>query len=150
MILFLDFDGVLHPVGGREEVFCRLPLLWHILEAVPNADVVFSTSWRETFSIEEMIGFVTGGEEASPFRSRFTGGNPVSVHREDRCLPFARERECGLWLSGNGYSHHSWLAIDDTPTEFSSTANVFTVDSTTGLTSADVAAIVRRINAFQQ
>ena len=24
MILFLDFDGVLHPVGGKAEVFCRV------------------------------------------------------------------------------------------------------------------------------
>lgn len=150
IILFLDFDGVLHPVNGNEGVFCRLPLLWEILDAIPNAAVVFSTSWREKYSIEEMIEFVTGGEEASPLRPRFIGRNPVSAHRPDRCLPFQRERECRLWLNQNGYFGARWMAIDDTSEEFSATGNVYSVDSTTGLTSKDVTAIVRRVRSVER
>lgn len=37
MILFLDFDGVLHPHLRHEPDFCRLPLLWEILRVVPEA-----------------------------------------------------------------------------------------------------------------
>ena len=33
MILFLDFDGVLHSLFGENDdgYFCRLPVLWEIL-----------------------------------------------------------------------------------------------------------------------
>ena len=65
MILFLDFDGVLHPHLRHEPDFCRLPLLWGILRAAPEAKVVFSTSWREVYRPDEMVEFVTygGGED---------------------------------------------------------------------------------------
>ena len=46
MVLFLDFDGVLHPetaLSTRAD-FQHLPLLWRILREVPEVEVVFATS----------------------------------------------------------------------------------------------------------
>ena len=40
MILFLDFDGVLHPLMRRGLDFCRLPLLWEILRAAPDGSSI--------------------------------------------------------------------------------------------------------------
>jgi len=78
MILFLDFDGVLHPetVLSTRVEFQHLPLLWRILCTVPEVEVVFATSWRNSRSLVELIAIVTrgGGEELA---HRFIGVNPV-------------------------------------------------------------------------
>jgi hypothetical protein len=77
-ILFLDFDGVLHPIQRSEPDFCRLELLWKILRACPDVEVVFSTSWRKIYSPDEIIEFVTfgGGEDMA---HRFIGSTPSIV-----------------------------------------------------------------------
>jgi hypothetical protein len=54
-MLFLDFDGVLHPVPGcREdiELFAYAPLLEAALEPHPDVRIVLSTSWVEGFGYE--------------------------------------------------------------------------------------------------
>jgi len=82
----LDFDGVLHPEpSDATEVFCRAPFLWEILEAHPNVDVVFSTSWRELFPVEVLVDFATrkGGEHLA---GRFLGATPcLGIRDEYRC-----------------------------------------------------------------
>ena len=142
MILFLDFDGVLHPHLRREPDFCRLPLLWQILRACPDVDVVFSTSWREIYRPDEMIEFVTlgGGEDLT---HRVIGQTPrIKVKLDcDR-----RDLEILSWLETNNYSGQ-WLAIDDLPKLFNDThPNLYVVDGSTGLTDMDVAAIIQRIH----
>ena len=45
-VLFLDFDGVLHPsLASEESYFCRMPLLETALRDL-EADIVVSSSWR--------------------------------------------------------------------------------------------------------
>ena len=46
MILFLDFDGVLHPNSDDSEHFSCAPLLWELLRRHPDVRVVLSTGWR--------------------------------------------------------------------------------------------------------
>jgi hypothetical protein len=96
MILFLDFDGVLHPLQRSEPDFCRLPLLWKILRSCPHVDVVFSTSWREIYRPEEMIEFVTcgGGEDLA---HRIIGSNPRTPRARSTYVAGPqpeRHREC--------------------------------------------------------
>lgn len=65
MILFLDFDGVLHPDFARGKAyFSAKPLLWQLLDECPQIEVVFSTSWRSDRTVEKLIQLVThdGGE----------------------------------------------------------------------------------------
>jgi hypothetical protein len=57
VILFLDFDGVLHPrpVAARNcEVFCAIHRLEDVLRQVPDVEVVISSSWRHHHPFGEM------------------------------------------------------------------------------------------------
>jgi hypothetical protein len=47
--LFLDFDGILHPVNcAGDGLFCRLRLLEDWMRQRPRVKVVVRSSWRET------------------------------------------------------------------------------------------------------
>lgn len=143
MILFLDFDGVTHPKLMGAEVFCRTPLLWKILRACPDVQVVFSTSWREVHRPEELLDFATygGGEDLA---HRFVGQTP-RIHAPSDCDP--RGLECHRWLEANGHSGTVWLALDDDSELFHRMfrPNLYLVNGDTGLTEEDVAAIIQRI-----
>ncbi len=153
MILFLDFDGVLHPdIPDRPEDFSCRAHLWQILRTCPAVEVVFSTLWRERHSDDELVEFVTkdGGEDLA---HRFIGRTPsiggatsqdaASYHAS---LFYRREMECRLWLSDNGQQDQPWLALDDFDAYFSpSCPSLYLVDELTGLTEADVAALIVRL-----
>lgn len=103
--LFLDFDGVLHPASGGSHLFQHNPLLHKILDAVPDVQVVFSTSWREAlYSLEELTELVTDGRpDLAP---RFVGQTP-SIRFDQRLL------EIEQWLSAHARPDARWLALDD-------------------------------------
>lgn len=141
MILFLDFDGVLHPHMRTEPDFCRLPLLWTILRSCPDMRVVFSTSWRVVYRPDEMVEFVTwgGGEDLA---HRIIGSTP---DLEAEGLYGRRDLEIQSWLDTNNYSGQ-WLAIDDVPALFNGGhTNLYLVDGDTGLTDKDVLEIIESI-----
>ena len=147
MILFLDYDGVLHPHLRTEPDFCRVALLWQILGTFPTVEVVFSTSWRQIYRFDEMLRFVTngGGED---LEHRFIGTTPSIVREQMANITGAgrREQECRLWLSGNGQQQRSWIALDDTAVFFTTDCPMlYLVDKTTGLTGADVTNLIARI-----
>ncbi len=84
MILFLDFDGVLHPDFARGKAyFSAKPLLWQLLDECPQTEVVFSTSWRSDPTFEKLIQLVTheGGEHLA---GRFIGGLPSTPLKANR------------------------------------------------------------------
>lgn len=150
-VIFLDFDGVLHPEPATDEqAFCRRRHLWQILEACPLAEVVFSTSWREFHPMPELIQLATegGGER---FAGCFIGATPHAVREPGAYIArqvYRRERECRLWLAGNGQMQRPWLALDDFSAYFSpASPNLHLVDHKTGLTEADVIAIISRLGA---
>lgn len=148
MILFLDFDGVLHPeIPGRREDFSCRQHFWQILRACPEVAVVFSTSWREVHAEEELIKFAThdGGEDLA---HRFVGATPSLVREEGAYYPgrfFRREVECRLWLDGNKQQHRTWLRLDDFEPYFSpSCPTLHLVDPNMGLTDAVATDIIER------
>src|SRR6266481_2262152 len=113
MILFLDFDGVLHPVGRDEEPFCRVALLWKILRDCPDGKVVFSTPWKDSYRFEEMVDFVIdgGGEDLTAQFIGATSNLEAEGHYDRRDIEIQR------WLDANG-NEGNWLAIDDMPELF--------------------------------
>lgn len=144
MILFLDFDGVLHPEDHGGEIFSCLPHLWEILRARPAVEVVFSTSWKEHHPLDELIGFATcnGGEDLA---HRFLGCTPVIKPEDGRDDYRRREIECLAWLDSNQRPAH-WLALDDIAYWFSFPCpNLYLVNYQTGLTAEDVAMIIARL-----
>lgn len=58
-LLFLDFDGVVHPLAPAEQLhphgwFCWLPLLAEQLRAWPDVQLVVHSSWRTRFDYSEL------------------------------------------------------------------------------------------------
>lgn len=144
--IFLDFDGVLHPegLGDASRLFECAPRLWDILRAVPTAQVVFTTSWRLHHSVEELIDFATsgGGEDLA---ERFVGVTPMVKMIDERGDYRRRELECLAWREHAGHVG-VWLAIDDIDHWFSPLSrNVFITDFQSGLSDADVPAIIARL-----
>lgn len=158
MILFLDFDGVLHPetaLSTRVD-FQHLPLLWKILRAVPEVEVVFATSWRNSHTLDELVAIVTtgGGEDLA---RRFIGVNPVvdKASREQGDLGHRRE-ECLQWIDNNRSrfpiwkKEIPWIALDDIALWYGLPCfNLHMTDYKTGLTEADVEAVIKKLEAIR-
>ena len=55
-ILFLDFDGVLHPEHCHESRhFCCLSILEDALRQVPECQIVITSTWRLEQSYEDLL-----------------------------------------------------------------------------------------------
>jgi hypothetical protein len=151
--LFLDFDGVLHPMLGSspvepEQQFSATHRLWYLLRTYPEMRVVFSSSWRFTCTLDVLCGFVTrgGGED---LKDRFIGSTPkVAPIREDSNRGF-RQRECEAWLASQGCEEAAWLALDDCKPGFLEICNNFyAVDASSGLSEDDMVALLAKVEAL--
>lgn len=158
MILFLDFDGVLHPESplSTRVNFEHRPLLWRILREVPEVEVVFATSWRNSHTLTELVDIITrdGGEDLA---HRFIGVTPTidKSSREQRDLGHRRE-ECLLWIEANRSRFPfwkkdvPWLALDDIALWYGLPCfNLHMTDYKTGLTEADVEAVIKKLKAMR-
>lgn len=68
-LLFVDFDGVLHPThNAGQDNFCRLPLLESVLREHPAVGVVISSSWRHHYAFDELCRYF-----ADDIRARIVG-----------------------------------------------------------------------------
>lgn len=116
MIIFLDFDGVLHPDGFRYPVedfryFSRLPKLEALLRLHPHVSIVISSLWRLRMELSLLR------EVFSPdIRDRVIDTTPLPLRFDDAIfiLDF-REREIVRWLEANGGLDQPWVALDDAP-----------------------------------
>ena len=137
-VLFLDFDGVLHPVGGTSEgrAFVHLARLQAFLRepAMQDVAVVVSSTWRLILEPARLIGLF-----APDIRARVRGATP---DLGDEPMEHARYREIRAWLDRHP-EVKSWAALDDAVRQFPPHAHrhvVFTSPAT-GLTDADLAAL---------
>ncbi|HEY4370690.1 MAG TPA: HAD domain-containing protein [Burkholderiales bacterium] len=135
LILFLDFDGVLHPVGGAEprRRMEKLPLLETLLREPACADVgvVISSTWRVLYNTAQLrSGF------SPDVREHIVDCTP---ELEEHHTPFRRHEEIAAWLDAHPQVR-GWVALDDDvrgfPPQVYSHA-VFT-QSAAGLTPRDV------------
>lgn len=112
MILFLDFDGVLHPEPcfDRTQFFSFLPKLEMVLHDFPSVKIVISSTWRENRSLHELRGFFS-----ETIRHRIIGTTP---HWRDctellEIIGFQRQTEIEAWLRNSPEPWESWIVIDD-------------------------------------
>ncbi len=117
MILFLDFDGVLHPEHEREptpaeQVFCHLPRFEAVMRDFPAVEIVISSMWRYEFTLNELR------KRFSPdIAARIVGMTPES-ERMDGYLPARREGEILDWIIANSREGVPWVALDDAEWQF--------------------------------
>ncbi len=102
-VLFLDFDGVLHP--GTAGTFARMHLLDGFLSRHKQVDIVLSTSWRETTEFEKLVHLFS-----EDVRCRIIGRTPVLDG------PSARSREIEALV--DRFEIQCFCALDDDATLF--------------------------------
>lgn len=114
-LLFLDVDGVLHPIRAdysfSSKFFSHLPLLEELLREFESVEIIISSDWRLAESIEQLQRYFS-----DDIRHRIIGATPqidpgVAVRHR-------RQLEIQAWLDGNGRSDAQWVALDDWPSSF--------------------------------
>lgn len=111
-ILFLDFDGVLHPYPYKAgEAFAAVPQLLAVLDDFPSVEVVVSSSWRLLRHSRAWL------EVPEALRERITGHTPEIRRREHGmhtgALSPLRHAEILRYLADSGDRERSWVALDD-------------------------------------
>lgn len=110
-LLFLDFDGVLHPKGcGTDDHFSHLPRFERLVREHPGLRIVISSNWQDAYSIKT-LRHVFSPDVAQ----RIIGGTrsaDLEGEAEDRHEQIQR------YLHKAGVTHVRWLALDDAAHEF--------------------------------
>ena len=118
MILFLDFDGVLHPQYEDQPVpadvaFCHLPQFEAVIREFPAVEIVISSTWREQFSLANLRS------RFSPdIASRIIGTTLLAKDQVTPRLVERREWEIVAWITVQGRSNEPWIALDDAAWQF--------------------------------
>lgn len=116
VVLFLDFDGVLHPDPcPPEQLFQHAPRLATTLEEFPATGVVLSTSWRTFLPHAQLLALLP-----EALRSRVLGVTPRfgEFAAPPALAPYRRHAECVQWVRAHGVDEAAWLALDDRPSWF--------------------------------
>ncbi|WP_122553115.1 HAD domain-containing protein, partial [Pseudomonas viridiflava] len=129
-VLFLDFDGVLHPdavylsrqgptLRAEGELFMWAPILVEILENFQEVSLVLSTSWVRNLSFKRALGFLP-----SALGNRVTGATwHSSMAREwtDESKWDGRTRydQISRYAARAQVAH--WVSLDDDPEGCSTT-----------------------------
>ena len=118
VVIFLDIDGVLLPFNSSNQSSCGslfpdrvLEIFSSILEAVPEAEIVLSSTWRAQQSMVRDI--------LDSFRAySYTFGGPLEKVTEfydlvDPNYHSERQYEIHSWLKKHGDTLRAWVALDD-------------------------------------
>jgi hypothetical protein len=110
ILLFLDFDGVLHPAGAEAEHFVNLPRLERVLRESPGVRVVISSSWQDAYRLRALKGHF-----AEDIAGRIVGGTrSADPDREAD----SRYEQIRMYLRRVRHSSIPWVALDDAAHEF--------------------------------
>lgn len=148
-ILFLDFDGVLHPfpMSPHDQHFSQVAYLWTILDSNPQLSVVITSTWRETHSLEQLIELLN---PPSQYVARFIGVTPV-LEDLHNYVAGVRQTEIESYLTSNNMEKNTYIVLDDIEEYFHSHfKNLYLVDGTHGLTQEDVDMIPIWIKSIQK
>jgi len=138
MILFLDFDGVLHPLNREDGALSRLPQLEITLRKFNEIDIVISSAWRQEYSLTQLRGYFS-----DDIQRRIIDVTPVLDHLDNRYL---RQAEIDLWLRNAGREYEGWIALDDSEWLFPpGCRNLILVDPEVGFDDAVEDALHRKL-----
>lgn len=161
VLLFLDFDGVLHhffPMPGvsdaENERFFYLPNFEKaIRELSVPVEIVIASTYRHKYGIDELrhffspdiarkiVGVTPNAEEAR---------NILGVEKGDQGDngPGSRQLEVEAWLKRSRRDGHPWVAIDDFPTLYRAAAVVACQDKFDDHEAGLLSEAVTDVNAF--
>ncbi|CAN7464905.1 HAD domain-containing protein [Paraburkholderia hospita] len=112
MIVFLDFDGVLHPFRDRHaRPFCDLSRFEGVIRRAPAASIVVTSTQREHQTLGQLRA-----PFASDIAARIVGVTPVLMVESGADLAGLRYREILTYLQA--HPTDEWLAVDDDATLF--------------------------------
>lgn len=154
MIIFLDFDGVLHPenVKSQEPLLCRLPLLEEVLREFPRAEIVISSTWRLRWQDPEVATQEMRKHFSADIAPRVTGVTPNCLDLDWRAAPdglslYPRHWECETWLRAHRPPGTPWVAMDDRAYWFRPFCkNLMVVDRDTGFVAANKQELRERLH----
>ena len=111
IIIFLDIDGVLRPFGHVDQdnrVFppCTLAALAYVLTALPDAQLVLSSTWRVQKSFIDVIT-----QDFCAFGGILAQRDFLDITDPD--LHTERQHEIYEWLSKHDTTVRAWVALDD-------------------------------------
>ncbi|WP_162600722.1 HAD domain-containing protein [Paraburkholderia sp. C35] len=135
-VVFLDFDGVLHPVGvpavdedfrliENADLFVWRPILGRLLAPYPMIGIIVSSDWRRLFDDATLVRLL------GPLATRFVG--------VVECYGSSRSEEILTEVRRRGLKE--WVALDDHPSVIAAQATdsrFVACEPTTGLSSIDV------------
>jgi len=117
VIVFLDFDGVLHPdpCEHAARLFENAPRLTEALSDFPQVVLVLSTAWRQGSTYSQLVVLLP-----EPLRERVIGVTPnfSDFAPTAALVPYRRQAECMFWMRQNRVQDKFWLALDDRPSGF--------------------------------
>jgi len=112
MILFLDFDGVLHPEPcfDQTKLFCFLPRLESVLRDYPQIKIVISSTWRDSRSLQELKNLFS-----EDIAQRVIGVTPCWRDFPElfEINGYQRHTEILIWIRYSDEPWVKWIAIDD-------------------------------------
>ena len=110
MIVFLDFDGVMHPTYATDkDYFSQRNVFEAVINAFTEVRIVISSAWRKDMPLHILKGFFS-----ESVRNRIIDITPTI---NDEISPYWRYEEIRLWIRQNNYEG-IWLAVDDAIHEF--------------------------------
>lgn len=139
--LFLDFDGVTHPVSANGRYFRAESI--EALEAALDgydAKIVISSTWRLDRSLNELrvlLGARLGAMVVG-----------ITPEVEDPFMHNPRQAEVELYLAQDDVEWRPWVAIDDTPAFYRDGAPVVFTDGRAGFQLTDVPAFKGAVDSL--
>jgi hypothetical protein len=129
-VLFLDFDGVLHPTTHGSVLLSQLPLLESTLEGC-DYSMVISSSWRFHMEMENLKKHFSSSVQ----------NKIVGVTGDAYIGAYARFHEINAYAMQNGITN--WRALDDSYWEFpQGCSQLIRCNPNSGLTQREVKTLI--------